>query len=244
MNRRKVLLALAAIVAALGVLLVFLYARGADARAAAQFDLVRVLVASQQIEPGETVDEAAAAGKFTLQEVPQNAALPGALTSTESIAGLAASTWIYTGEQILPDKFGADTATSVLQIPDKLSATSVQLTDPARVAGFVSPGSEVAVYWTKSENEAGPGYTRILLDRVTVLGVGSVTPVSTTTTDEEGGETTEQVPTALLTLALDQDQATRVIYAASNGEVYFTLLTNDSKTSAPSGPVDEQNLFE
>ena len=47
MNRRKVLLALAAIVAALGVLLVFLYARGADARAAAQFDLVRVLVASQ-----------------------------------------------------------------------------------------------------------------------------------------------------------------------------------------------------
>jgi pilus assembly protein CpaB len=179
-----------------------------------------------------------------LQEVPQNAALPGALTSTESIAGLAASTWIYAGEQILPDKFGADTASSVLQIPDKLNGTAVQLTDPARVAGFVTPGSEVAVFWTRPRDEAGPSYTRILLDRVTVLGVGSVTPVSTTTTDETGAETTEEIPTALLTLALDQDQATRVIYAASNGEVYFSLLTNDSETSTPAGPVDEQNLFE
>lgn len=242
MDRRKVLLVVAAVVAAIGVMVVFLYARAADARAAAQYDVVRVLVASQQIDAGETVDDAAAAGKFTLKDLPRASVLPGALTTTTSVAGQVASTPIYAGEQLLPDKFGDDAGSSVLQIPEQDGAVSVELTDPARVSGFLSPGSEVAIYWTKNPEDQSPRYTRMLLPRVTVLGVGSATPVSTTTTDETGTETTEEVPKALLTLAVDQDEATRVIYGANNGELHFTLLTKDSKT-APAPLVDEQNLF-
>lgn len=244
MDRRKALLVVAAMIAALGVLLVFVYARGADSRAAAQYDVVKVLVAGQQIEPGETVDEAAAAGKFTLKELPQNAVLPSALTSTNDIVGQSANARIYAGEQLVADKFGSEGATSVLQIPEGDMAISVQLTDPARVAGFVSPGSEVAVYWTKTDAEQGSGYTRMLLQRVTVLGVGSTTPVSTTTTNQSGMETTEAVPTTLLTLALDQNEAARVMYAAANGEVSVALLTGDSKTSTPAPPVSESDLFQ
>ena len=43
MDRRKLLLVAAAIVAALGAVLVFLYVRGAEHRAEAQFDTVDVL---------------------------------------------------------------------------------------------------------------------------------------------------------------------------------------------------------
>ena len=42
-----------------------------------------------------------------------------------------------------------------------------------------------------------------------VIGVGDTTVISTTTTDEEGAQTTEQIPRTLLTLAVDQDEAER-----------------------------------
>ena len=66
MDRRKVLLVVAAVIAALGTLLVFLYVRGADTRADAQYGAVTVLRATKQIAPGETVAAAQAAGKFAV----------------------------------------------------------------------------------------------------------------------------------------------------------------------------------
>jgi pilus assembly protein CpaB len=120
---------------------------------------------------------------------------------------------------------------STLQIPADTMAASVNLTDPARVAGFVNPGSEVAVFWTgASAGATGTGLTmtKILLTRVTVLGVGSTTPVSTTTTDESGASTTEQLPRTLLTLSLTQAQTQKVLLGAATGELAFGLLTDDS----------------
>ena len=48
-----------------------------------------------------------------------------------------------------------------------------------------------------------------------MLGVGSTTPVSTTTTDESGASTTEQLPRTLLTLSLTQAQTQKVLLGAS-----------------------------
>jgi pilus assembly protein CpaB len=128
-------------------------------------------------------------------------------------------------------------------------AISVNLTDPARVAGFVNPGAEVAVF-VSAEPEASDGtstvklpkFTRLLLPRVQVIGVGTTTVVSTTTTDESGEQTTEELPRTLLTLAVDQDEAEKIIYAAKNGEVAFGLLTDDSDVKAGAG-VTAANIF-
>jgi pilus assembly protein CpaB len=62
-----------------------------------------------------------------------------------------------------------------------------------------------------------------------VIGVGSTTQVTTTTTDPEGAQTVEQLPRTLLTLSLDQDQVERVLFAQTQGELAFSLLTPDSK---------------
>ena len=72
----------------------------------------------------------------------------------------------------------------------------------------------------------------MLLDRVTVLGVGSTTPVTTTTTAEDGTQQTEQLPRTLLTLALSQEDAQKVILASKTLDVTFALLTKDSTVSA------------
>ena len=218
----------AVVVAALGCALVFLYTKGADTRAEEKFDTVEVLKATAVINPGETIEDAQTAGKLALDPVSQDSLIDGYQTTTDSLSGTVALGTIYPGEQIIAAKWGTSAAVqSSLQIPDTAMAASVNLTDPARVAGFVNPGSEVAVFWTGLTTTGGM-MTKILLTRVTVLGVGSTTPVSTTTTDESGASTTEQLPRTLLTLALTQAQTQKVLLGASTGELAFGLLTDDS----------------
>ena len=117
-------------------------------------------------------------------------------------------------------------------------AVSVNLTDPARVAGFVNPGSQVAIFLTGTDHGHRRRRSReLLLERVTVLGVGSTTPVSTTTTDESGASTTEQLPRTLLTLSVNQAQAEKILFAAGNGELAFGLLTDASEVAPDAGPM-------
>ena len=123
-------------------------------------------------------------------------------------------------------------------------AVSVNLTDPARVAGFVNPGSQVAIFLTGTDaDRRDAGFARLLLERVAVLGVGSTTPVSTTTTDETGASTTEQLPRTLLTLSVNQVQAEKILFAQGNGELAFGLLTEASEVAPDAGPMTFENLF-
>ena len=207
MDRRRILLVAAAVVAALGTMLVFLYVRGADNRAEQRFETTEVLVATTQIERGERVADAAAAGKLALQAVPQASVLPGALLTTEGVDQQIALTTIYPGEQIVPQKLG-DTAAPESQLPipdDGDMAMSINLTDPARVAGFVNPGSQVAIFINGTDPTTGAPYSRVLQTRVTVIAVGSTTPVTTTTTTDtqgqDGGQqVVESLPRTLITL--------------------------------------------
>ncbi len=243
MVRRKVLLVGAVLAAVLGAALVFVYVQGADARAASKYDLVDVLTATDVIQSGETIESASQSGKLKLDHVPEGQLVDGYMTSIDTLSGQVALATIYPGEQIIAARFGSEAAApSDLQIPKGKLAVSVNLTDPARVAGFVNPGSEVAIFLSGTDAESGKTFTRVLLDRVTVLGVGSTTPVSTTTTDETGQQTTEQLPRTLMTLAVDQKDAQRVLYASGNGELAFGLLTQDS-TINPGPGVDADSLF-
>jgi pilus assembly protein CpaB len=243
MDRRRILMVVAVLVAALGSALVFLYTKGADTRAEKKFDTVEVLEATAMISPGEKIEDAQAAGKLALKAVSKDSLLDGYQTSTDSMAGSVSLGTIYPGEQIITAKWGTSAVVqSSLQIPDGMMAASINLTDPGRVAGFVNPGSQVAVFLTGADPQTGQPFTRLLLDRVTVLGVGSTTPVSTTTTDQSGSSTTEQLPRTLITLALSQQQVEKVTFAASNGELSFALLT-DKSTVQPDAGMDATQLF-
>jgi pilus assembly protein CpaB len=146
MGRRTVLLVVAAVIAALGTSLVFLYVRGVDARATEQYEMVEVLKAVDTIQAGETLKQAQAAGKIELGQVPRADALPGATTSVTDMTAKVALTNVYPGEQIITAKFGEPGEQTSLSIPNGKLAISINLSDPARVAGFVNPGAEVAIF--------------------------------------------------------------------------------------------------
>jgi pilus assembly protein CpaB len=253
MNRRSVLLLLATLVALIGTALVVVYVRSADNRAQEQFDTVEVLRATQTIEAGESIEAATSAGKIASQAVPKNQVLDGAMQSVDSLTGEVAVTNIYAGEQILPAKFGGAAEGQALAIPEGMQAISVELTNAARVSGFVNPGSEVAIYHIEPMSDgssptgggAGPtGVVRMLLKRVLVLGVGSTSTTTTKTTTADGAATTEEVPRTLLTVAVDQADAQRLMFASadSNGTLAFALLSDKSKTQADRG-IGWPNLY-
>jgi pilus assembly protein CpaB len=240
MDRRKALLAVAAVIAALGTLLVFLYVRGSDNRADESYSAVQVLRVVKLIAPGETIEAAQTAGKIETSSVSQKDLLPDALTATAPIAGKVALTSIYPGEQLISSKFGAAGAGTALSIPKGKIAISINLSDPARVAGFVNPGDKVAIFMTGSGG--GAAFTRMLLPNIQVIGAGTTTVVSQTTTDPAGAQTTDQLPKTLLTLAVSQDEAERILYASTNGALAFGLMNTDSQIAATAG-VTSANLF-
>jgi pilus assembly protein CpaB len=241
MGRRTILLIVAALIAALGSAMVFLYVRGADDRATEAQAPVQVLKAVAQINPGETLDQAQAAGKIELGTVPRAQVLPGAVNSIEGIGAQVALSSVFPNEQIIAGKFGAQGEQELLTLPDGQLAISVTLSDTGRVAGFVVPGDEVAIFLN---GEIGGGKTgvRLLLPRVKVIAIGSTTVISTTTTNPQGAQTTEQLPRTLFTLAVDQPDAEKIMLAATTGELSFGYL-NDKSEVKPGPGTTTDTLF-
>ncbi len=251
MDRRKVLLVVAVVIAALGAGLVFVYAQGADERAAKNFQTVKVIVATQEIGAGETAEAAARDAKLLLKDVPLSDVVEGATDDGALFAGKVALTTIYPGEQLIAQKFGtADQVegAQLLVLPSGDIAVQVQLTDFGKVGAFTQPGSRVVVFvsaTSKAEvqvpvDENGnpvvePDTTSfvprasVLLPDVLVLAVGSTT--TQVGQVDANGQPVEETPLTNLTLAVSQDEAEQVIGAASDPEItlWFGLRNDASK---------------
>ncbi|MGB7982005.1 MAG: Flp pilus assembly protein CpaB [Candidatus Nanopelagicales bacterium] len=254
MGRRTVLLVAALVVAALGTALVFMYANRADERAQAGTEQVQVLVATAGIAAGTTGADVAGAGTVELQTLPAASVPDQALSDLTPVSDLITVSSIFPGQVLIAPMFGTQqNASGALTLPEGTVAVALQLGDPQRVAGFVNPGSEVAIFRTgpapiavdPADKEAVPGEqqaTALLLDRVSVIAVGPTTVSNTTTTD---GQTTntEAIPTAILTLALDQEQAQKVILSTTDGAMYFALLDENSKLDATLPPTTTTDLL-
>jgi pilus assembly protein CpaB len=175
--------------------------------------------------------------------VPAENAADGALSDISIIADQVALAPIFPGQQIQAQMFGRAGSTSGLEVDKGKLAISVSLGDPERVAGFVVPGSEVAIFATLATNSNLAGEaTGVLIPAVEVIGVGATTLSTQTTTTDQGESTTEEIPLAILTLEVDQDQAERIINAQSGGSLYFALRGEGANVRA-SNPTVTQGLF-
>lgn len=242
MGRRSVLLVAALVVAALGTTMVFIYVSKVNDQAIAKQDPVRVLVAKKPIAPGTTYKDASDAASFEKKTVSRDALVEGALGSTAPLVGKVSTTAIYPGEQIIPQMFGAPGEVSSLSVPEDMLAMSVQLDDPAQVAGFVEAGTDVAIFLTRPVAKGGGGdETRLLLPKVKVLAIGNQTavPQDTTTSGTEGAS----VPKTILTIAVSQQDYQRVLFGSTHGTLNLALLGKNAKAETSVGATNESNLF-
>ena len=235
MARRTVLLVVAILVAALGTLLVSLYAHNVDKRALAKQHPRSILIAKKVIASGTTGAQAAQDGALQLTPVASDAIADGALSDISAVASQVALAPIYPGEQILRQKFGKAGASTALSIPDPgTMAVSVSFGDPARVDGFVVPGSEVAVFVTADKS------TRLLLPRAKVIAIGTRTLVPSS---GQGGQGGQQSPASVVTFEVSEADAQKLIYAQTSGQLYLALLTKDSTTDGKLPATNASNLF-
>ena len=250
MGRRTLLLIAALVVAALGTVLIFLYVKGINDRALEGQNPVSVLVATAEIPAGTTGDAAQAAGLLEKKTIAADSAAPGALSDITPVADQVALAPIFTGQQILQQQFGPSGSAAAGVIPEGKVAISIQLGDPQRAAAFLDnqPGTNVAIFLTAArpagQPNAGESATQVLLPTVPVIATGGTTTLTKTQTNPDGTQVESSYPVALLTLAVDQAQAQKIIFGQTQGELYFAILTDKSVPVAPGVAVDARNLFQ
>jgi pilus assembly protein CpaB len=205
---------------------------------------VKVLVATGQIPSGTTGAVIGQNGWATYTTMPKRNVPPGALADLSSVSSKQVSADVYPGEVLLAPQFTTanQARTGVLAIPADKIAVSVQLADPQRVAGFVVPGSQVAVLNTSTEQDASQQSettkTGVILPRVQVIAVGPSALQSNGAT----GAGQQETATTILTLALTQVQAEKLVLAQTTGKLYLGLLS-DKSTVKVGGTVTTDQLY-
>ena len=150
MNRRMIAIVLSVVLAVAGTVGVAVYVRNADQRALAGQAAQGVYITQKLVPAGTKFKDAVDQGLMTRQMVAAKGVPSDPLPTLDSNNGsTVAVSAIQPGEIVLASRFGAQAAaTSALAIPPGQMAVSVALGDPARVADFVTPGSQIAVFDT------------------------------------------------------------------------------------------------
>jgi pilus assembly protein CpaB len=256
MNRRIGLIALAVVLGLIGTFAVYSYAHNADKRAIARTRSTTVLYASKDVPVGTKWKDAVNGGYFTQQRVPVEAAPTTAIPNIAASVPNAdvATTEIHAGQIVVREMFGIQEATTgILPIPKGMQAVSVSMPASSEAAGFVEPGSQVAVYVTSKlkgapasvakaslDNPSGQSdlfITKLLLARVNVIATSAGPPTTLTGKNSSSSSTTTE-STVMVTFALDQKSAERLILGQTIGQLYMALLNNDSVVAPDPGQLN------
>lgn len=249
MNRRIATVAIAVALALFGTIAVYAYVHGADKRAIAKTNAVRVVIVDKRVPAGTTWQDALKGGYLHADKVPAESAPADAISGLDAPipSDQVAGGDITAGQVVLRQMFGQKTSvTGVLAIPKGKIAVSVSMSSKADVAGFVQPSSEIAIFASfklkgNVPTTGGPvgnddkvWATKLVLPRVQVLATSQSAPG-----DLNGGKNSSSSSSnngdVLITLALTQTEAERVILAQEVGNLYLGLLSDTSVTNPDGG---------
>ena len=255
MKHRGLTIALAVLLAVFGTAGVLVYVSHANSRAIAGQKAVTVVIAKKLIPSGTSAAAAQQQGLLGSETLPA-ASVPGdAVTAvTADLSGLVASSDVQPGQLLLrPMLVTRSLATGGLAIPSGMVAVSVLFCLPEAVAGNVRAGSQVAVFDTLASGKGtmtaqpactGPhqwlagdtAITRLVLPKVTILAVG---PASGSTSGSSGGAISgnsgNTQNTELVTMAVSQNDAERLILMTQDSLPYLALV-NDGSVLTASNP--------
>jgi pilus assembly protein CpaB len=260
-KRRVLAVALAVLLALIGIVAVLTYVHKANERAIAGLKAVTVLAASQPIPAGTSASAAQSGGLLTSEKLPLSSVPSGYLSSvTPDIAHLVTSSPMQPGQLLLrPMLVSAGHVTGTLAIPQNMMAVSVELCLQAEVAGYVQQGTHVAVFETygagggqslqqscDATRQAQGGaktYTRIVLPDVQVLSVAQgpgssqgSTAGSGTVQVNAGASSPGAQGAVFVTFAVTPAQAQRLILVAQAGLPYLAMLGTNSAIAPTLAP--------
>ena len=224
---RSIYIVVAFILAAVATAAIYLYVQGVEDEVQGG-GLVTVIVSTVDIPAGTEMDELIEQGSFATQEIPGDNAVTGAVVELSQLQGAVASAPILAGEQIPIARISGALPGGSLGIPEGLQAVSVSLTAEQAVGNIVNQGDRVVVYGFFTGGAGNTASTVVIVPDAQVLSV--------TVPAEGAGE-------GVATIAVTPAEATRLIFAAGNGQPWLALLPPGTDgTAVPS--FSGQGIFE
>jgi len=230
MTTRIIAVIVAAVLAIVGAVLLIGYVRGADERAFSGAELTEVLIVQDAIAAGTAGSELGTTVDLT--SVPTAYVADGAITDVSDLTGLVAAVSLQPGEQVLasrfvtPDQFGEQGGSA--PVPKGLQELTVALPVHRVAGGSLVAGDVVGVFGSLAADTSDAARTQLVESQVLVTSV-----VHDATIDPEAAQT---AGTLVVSLAVNADQAQRIVYQLEFGQVYLTRQTPDV-TPPAGGPV-------
>lgn len=253
--KSRLLAGIAAVVlAVIGAVLVVSYAHGADERAVKDLDPVDVLVVAKAVPAGTAVESLLPF--LAAQKLPGTAVAKSALHSLDGQTGKVTAVELLPGEQLVAERLTApETAQSsgAVQVPDGLQEISFQL-DPQRVVGGrLAAGDHIGIFISLKNGgiEAKPDKetTQLTLHKVLVTAVQRA-PAATPSPQPSPGasgappeDTSLPTGALLLTVAVNDVDATRIVYGSEFGTLWLSKEPLNAKDSGRPGIMTKPEVY-
>lgn len=238
---------LAVLLAVAGGFAIYLYARGADARATASAEFVDAYLVVEDVPMG--TPGAAIADFVEVSRVSKSALPDDAVTALEDVDGLVATTELLTGDILREGRFAdpEDAAAGTVAVPEGMQEVTVTLPVARAVGGEVNPGDYVGLVYS-SNTDTRANTTQVALTEFTFhrLLVTRVTAGRTLQTTDE--DSASEVDAFMVTFAATTPQIEKIVYGAEQQEDGFggIWLTLEPETADQTGSTQRsgENIFQ
>lgn len=230
----------AVVLAVVGAILVVSYAQGADSRAVRDLNPISVLVVQKAIPAGTPT--ASLQAFLTTEQLPGTAVSKSALKNLDNQGGKVTSVELLPGEQLVAERLIQPEelkASGSVEVPEGLQEISFQL-DPQRVVGGrLAPGDHIGIFISQKKGglEAKPDKetTQLAIHKVLVTAVQRA-PMATpspqpTASGAPAGDTSLPTGSLLLTVAVNDVNASKIVYGAEFATLWLSKEPLNAKES-------------
>jgi pilus assembly protein CpaB len=229
MGKRVIGIVAAVLLAAVGTLSLVGYVRGAESRALAGQETVEVLVLEQEVPEDTPAEDLATL--VSRERIPAKVRAIDSVDDLTALEGMVTSVNLVPGEQLVSSRFATPAQlaeAAEVDVPEGLQKVTVSLEPQRAVGGTVRPGDVVGVLASFVWDDDPKNTTKMNDQQVLVT---NVQVEQLPGTPEEGAEDAPALaPTGglLITLAVDVEQAERIVFAAEHGTVWLTAQDDDT----------------
>lgn len=225
----------AVLLAIIGAVLIVTYAQGADQRAMKDMEPTGVLVVTKAVPAGASLDTVKAS--VTVQQVPATAVSKTALKDLDDSAGKVAAVDLVPGEQLLAERLvdPVDAKSSgAVKVPTGMQEVTFELEAKRVVGGRIEAGDHIGIGFSfaggADKTKPGEATTQLTLRKVLVTAVQRAPQASAKPTDGANPQdTTLPQGSFMVTVAVSDVDATKIIYSSNNGDLWLTKEPLDAQ---------------
>lgn len=223
------------VLAIVGAILIVSYAQGADQRAVRNLDPVPVLTVKTPIPAGTPVESLPAS--LAVEQLPATAVAKSALSSLDAVGGKVTAVDLVPGEQLVTERLVAPEDVENhggVKVPAGLQEVSFEL-DPKRVVGGqLNPGDHVGIFlsFDSGGDKANPedATTQLTVRKVLITRVQRTPQVADA---EQTADSTIPSGTLMLTVAVSDVDAGKIVFASEFGRLWLTKEPLDAQDNGP-----------